>query len=113
MADLPTIERHRGDTYANVLTIKNADGTPLNLTGYTVTLTVDRRKEPTDNTTMVFQLTGTLTAPTEGKVSFTPSAPNAATAAGTYYYDIQLTDGSGAIKTAGPGKFVFKQDITK
>lgn len=113
MADLPTIERHRGDTYANVLTIKNADGTPLNLTGYSVLLTVDRRKEPTDNTTVLFQLTGTITSAVNGQVSFAPSLLQAGAAAGTYYYDIQLTDGSGAIKTAGPGKFVFKQDITK
>lgn len=113
MTDLPTIERRRGDTYANVVTIKSSDGNPVNLTGYTIVMTVDRRREPTDNTTMVFQITGVLTEPTLGRVSFTPTSLNAATAAGTYYYDIQLTSGTGVIKTAGAGKYVFKQDITK
>jgi hypothetical protein len=113
MADLPTIERHRGDTYANVLTFKNADGTALNLTGYTLVLTVDRRREPSDGTTQLFQLTGTLTDAPNGKASFTPTLMQAGATPGTYYYDVQLTDGSGAIKTAGPGKYVFKQDITK
>jgi hypothetical protein len=113
MADIATIERHRGDTFANDMTITKADGTPLNLTGYTVVLTVSRQREPADVTPQLFQITGTIFNAAGGQVRFQPSAPQADQAPGTYYYDVQLTDGAGAVKTLGPGKYIFKQDITK
>lgn len=82
------------------------------MSGCSFVLTVDPSKTPADNTTKLFSLTGVITDAPAGKVSFTPSAPQA-DHVGRYYHDIQMVDGSGAKRTIAVGKYVLKQDITK
>jgi hypothetical protein len=105
------IERKRGDTYPIEITVLS-DGVALDITGASFLLTVDPAKEPTDATNNLCQLTGVITDAPTGAVSFTPTA-NQMDAVGKYFFDIQMTDASGAIRTIDAGKFVLKQDITK
>lgn len=108
------ITRKRGDTYADEFTIKSAaTGLPLNITGYTFTLTVDPSKEPADATSNLYALTGTILDAANGRVEFAPTALQADQPIGTYYYDVQMVDGAGRKRTIVAGKYVYKQDITK
>lgn len=107
------ITMYRGDSYPIRFTLTDSTtGQPLNLDGATLTLTVDERNDPADETTQMFQLSGTLSAtPADGTVSFTPTSANTATV-GQYWYDVQLAQG-GTVRTVIKNRFTITQDITK
>jgi len=52
-------------------------------------------------------------SPTAGTVEFAPSALQADQVPGVYFYDIQLIDGAGRIRTIALDKYVVQQDISK
>jgi len=107
------IERYRGDSKADKFSITDKeDGSAVDLTGCTFLLTLDSRKNPTDTSTQIYQLTGTVSDPTSGVVTFAPSTTQA-NLVGYYYYDVQMTDAAGAVSTLVSGKYLYKQDITK
>lgn len=107
------ITRKRGDTYSEVFSLTStATRKPLNLTGYSFKLTVDENKAPADASTKLFEIAGTILDAAGGKVEFAPSAPQA-DHVGSYFYDVQMIDGAGRIRTVVTGKFKFVQDITK
>lgn len=105
------ITRKRGDTYPIVFTV-SVNGVPADITGCTFLLTVDPSKAPLDNTANICQIVGVITNPTGGIVSFSPSPANV-NFVGKYYYDIQITDALGKIRTLVMAKFTLVQDITK
>lgn len=110
MAD---ISRYRGDTAVDSFTVKDADGVAINVTGYTFTLTVDERRNPTNASTQVVQIEATLVDAPNGEIEFPWTANQANQAPGTYYYDIQMEDAGGLLSTLAKGEYVFVQDITK
>ena len=103
----------RGDSYPIRFTLTDkSTGAALNLTGSTLTITVDTLVDPPDATTKIFALTGALSAtPADGKVSFTPTIANTSTV-GQYWYDVQLAHG-GTVRTVIKNRFTITQDITK
>ena len=101
MSDL---ERRRGDTYADEFQILSENtGAVIDITGYTFLLTVDPEKKPSDATNNLFELTGTITDAATGLVEFAPNATQT-DEVGTYFYDAQLTDTAGRIRTFNSGK---------
>lgn len=55
------ITRKRGDTYADEITVKSkATGLPINITGYTFTMTLDPLKDPLTATNNLYSLVGTI-----------------------------------------------------
>lgn len=110
---LEAISMYRGDSYPLDITIRNkTTKEPINLFGYTLKLTVDSKRNPVDETTRVFQLTGVVPDPITGKVIFTPSEANTDLPATTYYYDIQYTAGT-VKRTIKKHKFIILQDLNK
>ena len=110
---MTAITRKRGDTYGETVTVTDTAGAAINITGYTFKLTVDPEKAPLTADNNLFSITGTILSPTAGTVEFAPSPTQADQAPGTYYYDIQLIDGAGRIRTIALDKWVVVQDITK
>jgi hypothetical protein len=107
------IERRRGDTYPDVITVKNRrTGSAVNTTGCTFKLTVDSRSAPTDNSTQLYQITGSVDAPASGEVKFAPTAEQA-NLVGTFYYDIEMIDSYNQIITLDSDLYIYHQDITK
>lgn len=107
------ITRRRGDTYGNEFQIiSETTGQPLDITGFSFLLTVDPEPDPLNSDNNVFQITGTITGAATGLVEFAPNATQADNL-GAYYYDIQMTDDSGRIRTIQTGKYLLVQDITK
>jgi len=108
-----SIERYRGDTYANIFQIKDSNGDPIDITNYTFKMTVNTERYPQDETTQLYQVVGVLVSPLSGTVKFAPNSTQADQDPGTYYFDVQMTDDQGAIQTVAVGKLRFYQDITK
>ena len=108
-----SISMYRGDKYPITFKVKDAKTKALiDLTGYTAKLTVDSRENPTDGTTKLLEVAGTIVgSATAGTLSFLVSTE--AMLVGTYYYDIQLTDPDGNIRTVKKDTFLVSQDITK
>jgi len=108
------IRRLRGDTKPIPKILKSDDtGLAVNITGYTFVLTVDTQQNPPDAVTQQFQISGSIIDGPAGKVQFQPSLGQADQTPGTYWYDIQITEASGAIVTLLKGKWLIRQDITK
>lgn len=108
------ISMYRGDSYPITFTLKDSSsGAVIDLTGASLLMTVDTLENPVDATTKLFSVSGVLAAdPTTGVVQFTPTAANTATI-GAYFYDVQLTDAEGNVRTVAKNTFTISQDITK
>jgi hypothetical protein len=113
--------RFRGDTYPAKFRATN-EGSPqvLDITSYAFLMTVNSVKSPDANSSPIvgdqkFQITGTITDAATGRFEFqyTGSPAPQLLDPGTYYYDVQMTDGTGDIRTIIKGKYTIKQDITK
>lgn len=108
------ITRKRGDTYADeIIATSKKTGLPIDITGYSFTMTLDHSKEPIDATTNLYSLVGTIVNAVAGRVEFAPSPTQANQAPGTYYYDIQMLDGVGRKRTIALDKYKYEQDISK
>lgn len=103
----------RGDSYPIPFTLTDPAGAVLDLTGCTVVLTVSAEAEPEDDTAQICQVAGVLADdPTTGGVSFTPTTADTAEVGG-YYYDIQVTDADGHVRTPVKSTLTISQDISK
>ena len=104
--------RRRGDTAADVFEIQDGTGAAIDISLFSFLLTVDERDEPDDSSTQVFQIVGSITDGPNGIVEFAPSSGQADNV-GDFFYDIQQTDGGGAVRTIVVGDYEMIQDITK
>lgn len=110
---MSNITRKRGDTYADELTLTSSStGLPIDITGYSFLMTLDSRQSPDDETTQVYQVTGSILSGVNGRVEFAPTAMQT-DRVGDFYYDVQMVDGAGRKRTIVSGKYKYVQDITK
>lgn len=108
------ISRKRGDTYADERVIIDKEtGLAIDITGWTFLLTVDPSDVPTDALNNVMQISGVITDAAAGVVEFAPSALQADSTPGAYWFDIEYTDVLSRKRTIETGRYVIKQDITK
>lgn len=108
-----TIERPRGDTYADIFTILSENtGLALNIGSCTFLLTVDPDNDPSSSADNLYQLTGTVTDALNGVVEFAPSAGQA-DLVGNFWFDVQMIDGTGRKRTIVSGPYKYTQDVTK
>ena len=110
MSDL---ERIRGDTYADEFTLRDSTTKqPIDITDYSFYLTLSSEKNPADESSQIYQIAGTIVDAINGKVEFSPTEQQA-NQLGSFYYDIQMVDGIGRIRTIVKAKYKYTQDITK
>jgi len=105
------ITRFRGDTYRLRLLVKDSEtGVPLDLASMTAQLSVSSVENPAAPPD-IFSVSGAIVTPaTSGQIDFVPPSN---TAAGNYWYDVQVTDGSGQVRTLVKGEYRIVQDVTK
>ena len=114
MTAMTAITRRRGDTYADEITVTSlTTGAPIDITGYTFTMTLDPEKAPATAANNVYSIPGTIIDGPAGRVEFAPSALQADQMPGVFYYDIQMVDGAGRKRTIALDKYTYTQDITK
>lgn len=114
----PKIENYiRGDSRIVNIQINNPDGTPFNLAGCEVFLTLNLSQTPpvdaTDSTASLKKSTTSFVSPATGLASLTlTNADTQNLAPGDYYYDIQLADVSGNISSLASNLWTVIDDIT-
>jgi hypothetical protein len=106
----------RGDSWPIPITIVGkSSGLPMDLTGYTVKLTVTSVKSPPDDTTMIFQCIGVVDpdqVTNKGKVVFTPTSTDTAVSIKAFY-DIEISKGTLKKSFNAGKKCTIGQDNTK
>jgi hypothetical protein len=107
----PTIlQIYQGDDFAATVTVVNADNTPADLTGYTPKAQI-RRDVADRQPTVVMELTVTVGLPNSTYMSLTHEQTGLLT--GSYVWDLQITDASGAITTILAGSMSMTQEVTR
>jgi hypothetical protein len=108
---MTTIRRFRGDT--NPITIDVEEGgVAKDVTGHSFLMTVDDVREPSvSGATPVATIVGVIEDAANGVVSFSPLAEHVE-AAGSYWYDIEMEDTNGKIKTLESGRFILDYDLS-
>lgn len=107
------LTRKRGDSYADEIVVTGPTGAAVDITGYTFMMTVDPSPSPADNVTKTFEVAGTILDAANGVVEFAPTTVQTDVTPARYYYDIQMTDDVGRIRTIVSGAYTIVQDITK
>jgi len=102
----------RGDSKTYTLYFKDENGVPINITGYTVFMTVKEKITDTDAEAKISKTITVHTAPTDGKTKISLSSADT-NLIGNYFFDFQLKNTLGEIKTLLEGITTFEQDITQ
>lgn len=102
----------RGDDVTRQMTFTNADGTPFDLTNYTILFTVKKRVRDTDADALIAIEWNTHTNPTQGETTFSLTHNQTDITAGLYTYDFQLRLNS-VVTSTRSGCFEVLQDITQ
>ncbi len=113
--------RKRGDTAPDQITILDPASlatpkAPLDVTGFSYTLTVNTDKDPDPAVpigTELASIAGVLTDPVNGVVQFPWLPAEADQAADVDFYDIEQVDATGKVKTIAKNQYIFFQDVTK
>ena len=106
------VQRTRGDTYPDVIVIKDSKENPIDCSGWEFRLTVSTVRTPTDESSRIFQLTGRVVGDDRNVVEFPLLPTQADQDADVYWYEVKAKTSEG-ILTIATGQYVFVQDITK
>lgn len=106
----------KGATFELTVTYKDASGTAVDLTTWTVRMQV--RTTPASESTILTSEGGsptiTLTKNSSGVISATISATNtAALTAATAYYDIEAQNASGVVRRVLQGRIIISPEVTR
>lgn len=113
-----TIRRSKGDTAPENFQLIDVTMTAIDVTGRTFRLAADPSQAPANTDNQLYELTGEIVEAASGKIRFSLSSGDAGAAAGSYYFDLEMTydeddDATGVIKTIAKGRWVLTQDITQ
>lgn len=111
-SDTLQLTRYRGDTYADAfLVFDDKTGLTLDITGCQFKLSLAKVKNPKLPEQIVYTLYGDVDNPVSGLVYFAPSEGQS-DIVGYFYYDVEMTDSKGIVKTLISSSYIYKQDIT-
>lgn len=106
------ILRYRGDTDADAfLVFDDATGEAIDISGCTFKMALATVNNPNGVEDYVYTLYGVVEDPVSGIVYFSPTVEQS-DQIGFFYYDMELDDNKGLIKTLISSSYVYKPDIT-
>lgn len=105
----------RGDSKSLGVTF-SSNGTPFDITGYSVFFTVKREcniSDANDDNALISKKVTVHSNPTAGVTAIPLTTSDTNQEGGIYYWDLQLVSGSGAVSSTQRGEIEFTNDITK
>ena len=106
----------QGATFGQTLTLKDSNGSVVNLTGY-ASAEMDLRDNPESSTTILTLTTGNsgiALGGSAGTVTLTISATNTNNlAVGDGHYDLEITDGSGNVYRIMEGTYSVRGNTSR
>lgn len=110
MATVSNLYLDQGSDFSIIVTLKNQDSTPINLTGFTVKS--EFRKSYNSSKSIAF--VASIFNEVLGKVKLQlPADASSAINAGRYLYDVEITSPNGERKRALEGIIVITPEITR
>jgi len=110
MAGTRDIVLYAGDTYVHELRLRNSANAVINISSHSYSGQIKLGRTSTDN---IVSFTSQITDGANGVVQFSLAANTTATiTSGTYYYDIQQTNGT-IVTTLLAGKAIVQGDVTR
>lgn len=112
-SDFNVIIDQGADWFIN-FTYEDSTGTPINITGYTAALQL--RSLPSDPTAALSLSTNagiTITGATGLVEVHATAAQTGNLVAGTYYYDLEITSGTGVVTRLIQGQAVVSPQVTR
>lgn len=95
MAATSNLYIDQGSDYATIVSVKSANGSPLDLTGYTV----KSQMRKSYSSTTVVDFVATLHDAIQGQIKISmPSATSTGIASGRWVYDVEITQTSTGLK---------------
>ena len=108
-----TINIYIGDDKEYAVAFTDGDGVAIDITGWTVILTIKDNEDDGDADALVQVKQTSHTNPTAGQTTITiPRSTTIDLTAGSYYYDIQITNATGKVKTITKGSANILKHIT-
>ena len=107
------LEALRGDTKVFNLTFKTAAGVAIDITGWSIWMTIKTAATDLDASAALQVKVTSHTSPTTGLSKITLTATQTNTLSGAYFYDIQIKKVDGTVETVLLGKINFSDDITR
>jgi len=103
----------RGDTWSKTLYFNDENDANIDITGWTIFLTVKAKADDPDSSAVISKTITTFSNPTAGiaEIELTPIDTNQAI--GNYVYDIQVKTNVGEIYTIVEGILTIIKDITQ
>ena len=105
----------QGATWSVTVTYKNANGTAINLTGYTAAMQVRQQySSETADLTLTSPSNGIAITPLTGVVVITMTASQTrALEEGYYVYDVELTSSGGLVDRLIQGQLTVAPEVTR
>lgn len=113
MTEENKLEVTRGDDKPLTLTFTDINGTPINITGYTVFFTVKKDYALADAQANISKTVTSHTNPTSGATTVNLTHDDTDITPGNYYYDVQVKDTSNKITTILVDDFIVQPDVTR
>jgi len=110
MATYSNIYIDQGSTYSSVIDVKDSNGLPFNLTGYTARAQI--RKSYSSTSAVSF--TATISLPLNGKVTLSLTASQTRSMkAGRYVYDVEVFNIGGHVMRVAEGQVEISPASTR
>jgi len=107
------IRAKRGNTQTYIVNFTNSSGDEVDITGWTVWMTVKCNEDDLDTSAKVQKTNAIHTDPTGGTTTFLLSATDTENLKGVYFYDVKFKNTAGTIKTVIKGKFIVEGTVTQ
>lgn len=111
-ADADLSDVTQGDDVSYDLAFTDDSGNAIDITGWTVWLTVKDSLGQSDVDAPIQKEITSHDDPNNGETSFSFSASETKPLSGTKYYDLQVQQGTGSIRTVVTGTVYFAPEVT-
>ncbi len=102
----------RDDTNLNLTFTNKADGTPIDITGYSVFFTVKQNIGDTDAEALIAKKVTSHSDAVNGKTTILITHIDSDLSEGDYMYDFQLVDTGGTVSSSQRDVFSVLNDVT-
>lgn len=106
----PIVE-YSGDTFSKTIEFTYDDDSPVDITGWTIYVTVKDELSDTDADAVLSDDITTHDSPTNGQTSFSFSSADTESLSDVYFFEVKYDDGSGEIETISRRRLSFKQSV--
>ncbi len=109
------IEIVRNNSGSITVTVRDAIGDLVNLTGYTMLMAVKNQAEDTDDNAVIGPLTGVISTPASGVGICSWTSTQSDVASKMYTYDVRIEDAAGdnRLTVVIPSPFTVIENVTK